>query len=531
MTSKRWWVKGLLTIPNGICADLDLMCQNISVDPDDSNWKRYIGYIIDRSPNCEAIQDAAHEGLGGWSSTFLFMWRITHDELRSEPISWPMKAFDDARLDAPINAKGLHINILEFLALIINLWFVLWAIHHRAIPPGGWILSLRTDNTSALSWLQHSARTKNPIVKLRAATPKRCSTEPPPFSTGQVLACTLDPALESTARANPKKDPRSQEYRKALVPAKRWLSSKEDFVYFDDAGHLVSHTTLLAEPDRAATFRVTFRYDKSATNHSVRKYTRATNSFLCPIARSLSILQQAHALGVPSGYPRLRHLHFPRRKRHPTRYAHCLQSSIPRRHPLHAPQHKPSRITFQPRHSGRRLASRRHIHRRHRLSAPMESRISGNISARMLSSHWRYHAKSNSRSRQSSSSRSVIVHQQDSFHTKNCFLFSFVCFAVSISLLLFFFCLFGGSPAGVALFFAGPESKSLDPGPFAILFVDWLGLQPNNQPPRDRSNQSDEQKRRRDGEQSARLIVRNSDGRQGDMVWQSSVSTDANANA
>jgi hypothetical protein len=78
---------------------------------------------------------------------------------------------------------------------------------------------------------------------------------------------------------------------------------KEDFVYFDDAGHLVSHTTLLEKPNRAATFHITFRYDKSATNHSVRKYTRATNSFLCPIARSLSILRRAHALGVPSGYP------------------------------------------------------------------------------------------------------------------------------------------------------------------------------------------------------------------------------------
>jgi hypothetical protein len=51
-------------------------------------------FIVNRSPNCEAVQDAAHEGLGGWSSTFQFMWRTTHDELRSAPISWPMKVFD-----------------------------------------------------------------------------------------------------------------------------------------------------------------------------------------------------------------------------------------------------------------------------------------------------------------------------------------------------------------------------------------------------------------------------------------------------
>jgi hypothetical protein len=165
IASKHWWRNGLLKIPSSINADVQLMCQNISLDPDDSNWRRYIGYIVDRSPNCEAIQDAAHEGLGGWSSHFKFMWRITYDELRLPPCSWPMKVFDADLLDAPIDATGLHINILEFLAIILNLWFVLWATRALGAPLGGWILSLRTDNTSALSWLQHSARARNPIVR------------------------------------------------------------------------------------------------------------------------------------------------------------------------------------------------------------------------------------------------------------------------------------------------------------------------------------------------------------------------------
>jgi hypothetical protein len=165
IASKHWWRNGLLKLPRSACADLDVMCQNISLDPDDSNWRRYIGYLVDRTPNCEAIQDAAHEGLGGWSSTFLFMWRLTHTELRTAPISWPMKSFDVARLDAPIHAQGIHINLLEFVALIINMWFVLWATRDLETPRGGWILSLRTDNTSALSWLQHAARAKDPIVR------------------------------------------------------------------------------------------------------------------------------------------------------------------------------------------------------------------------------------------------------------------------------------------------------------------------------------------------------------------------------
>jgi hypothetical protein len=165
ISSKHWWRKGLLKIPSSACADLDLMCQNMWLDPADSNWRRYIGFIVNRSPNCEAIQDAAHESLGGWSSTFQFMWRTTHDELRSAPTSWPMKVFNHAKLEAPLHADGLHINILEFVALIINMWFVLWATRAFGAPLGGWILSLRTDNTSALSWLQHSARTKNLIAR------------------------------------------------------------------------------------------------------------------------------------------------------------------------------------------------------------------------------------------------------------------------------------------------------------------------------------------------------------------------------
>jgi hypothetical protein len=131
------------------------MCQNITLDPRDSNWRRCIGHLIERSPNSKAIQDAAHKCLGSWSATFQFMWRITHDELHSDPVNWPMKCFDSICLDTPLHAEGIHINVLEFLACVINLWLALWATRNLGPPTGGWILLLRTDNTSAPSWLQH----------------------------------------------------------------------------------------------------------------------------------------------------------------------------------------------------------------------------------------------------------------------------------------------------------------------------------------------------------------------------------------
>jgi hypothetical protein len=78
---------------------------------------------------------------------------------------------------------------------------------------------------------------------------------------------------------------------------------KEDFLYFDANGCLLNQVSLLSNPAPVTDLHICFRYDKSATNHSIRKYTLIPDSFLCPVTRSLSILRRAHALGVPSGYP------------------------------------------------------------------------------------------------------------------------------------------------------------------------------------------------------------------------------------
>jgi hypothetical protein len=45
-------------------------------------------------------------------------------------------------LDANLHVRlehPLHINILEFIAIVINLWFVLWFIRQQHVPtPGGY---------------------------------------------------------------------------------------------------------------------------------------------------------------------------------------------------------------------------------------------------------------------------------------------------------------------------------------------------------------------------------------------------------
>jgi hypothetical protein len=61
--------------------------------------------------------------------------------------------------------KGLHINILEFVAIIINLWLCIWFIRKDKDKIGGHVLLLRSDNTSALSWLRHAARCHSRSVR------------------------------------------------------------------------------------------------------------------------------------------------------------------------------------------------------------------------------------------------------------------------------------------------------------------------------------------------------------------------------
>jgi hypothetical protein len=59
-----------------------------------------------------------------------------------------------------MDAAGLHINPLEFIAAIINLWLLLKCIQH--LSP---IVDLWSDNTSALSWMKVTAATRNPDLQ------------------------------------------------------------------------------------------------------------------------------------------------------------------------------------------------------------------------------------------------------------------------------------------------------------------------------------------------------------------------------
>ena len=127
---------------------------------------RYIGLLVNREPTHSSLGDASYEGLGAWSPStdFNYMIRLTRDDLIHA--GFDMKAIDDD-IGEPDGSQddGLHINVLEFVIIIIQLWFTVKFIQRDGPRLGGYIVKLIGDNTSALSWLQYAARSHRPAVR------------------------------------------------------------------------------------------------------------------------------------------------------------------------------------------------------------------------------------------------------------------------------------------------------------------------------------------------------------------------------
>jgi hypothetical protein len=92
------------------------------------------------------------------------MWRVTRKVLIG--LGFHMKTIGMST-DKPTDlaAQGLHINPLEFLAVIVNLWLALKIIGNNPICLTGSIINLVSDNTTALSWMHVAATTPNPELQ------------------------------------------------------------------------------------------------------------------------------------------------------------------------------------------------------------------------------------------------------------------------------------------------------------------------------------------------------------------------------
>jgi hypothetical protein len=57
-----------------------------------------------------------------------------------------------------------HINILEFVADIVNIWV---AVRYLMLQPrrtAQVIMNVLSNNTAALSWMKHAVLTKKPVL-------------------------------------------------------------------------------------------------------------------------------------------------------------------------------------------------------------------------------------------------------------------------------------------------------------------------------------------------------------------------------
>lgn len=121
-------------------------------------WSRPIGILVPREPTASVLSETSYGGIGGWREDFGILWHITHQELLDH--SFPMREIN-ASGEATRDAAGsdmLHISVLKYVGIIINIWLVISLIQADRDRLGGYVLRIQVDNMSTLSWLRHAAQ-------------------------------------------------------------------------------------------------------------------------------------------------------------------------------------------------------------------------------------------------------------------------------------------------------------------------------------------------------------------------------------
>jgi len=161
--TKRWWHTSRVRIPDDTMMDICLVRMFLAPDGHSRVWTRPIGLLILRSPTIRPISDASYGGLGGWAQGHPLIWRLNKADLEACGFILPT-----GREPSEAEKKETdfdHINILEFVAVIVNIWV---AVRYLMLQPrrtAHVIMNVLSDNMSALSWMKHAARTKKKPVR------------------------------------------------------------------------------------------------------------------------------------------------------------------------------------------------------------------------------------------------------------------------------------------------------------------------------------------------------------------------------
>lgn len=160
-----WWSKGKICLNKSALNDIHLLLKTLRAPEEDPFWTHSIALLVPRVTTHWLKSDASYAGIGGWTQDFgTFIRHVTRKDLIA--FGFNMKTICPAS-DKPIapDVKGLHINPLEFLMVIINLWLALKVISGGSIFLTGYILDLLSDNTTALSWTHVTPTTPNPDLQ------------------------------------------------------------------------------------------------------------------------------------------------------------------------------------------------------------------------------------------------------------------------------------------------------------------------------------------------------------------------------
>ena len=163
-TKRQWWTRSRIYLSPIAIATIKQIMETLLVPENDPLWTRPIYLQLDRDLTHTVISDASYAGLGGWSPEFKFLWRITREDLANSGFQMKQLGTNSQEPSEP-SAAGLHINPLEFIAALINLWIALRLIVDLGPQSGGYVLGLLSDNTSALSWMSVASRTPDPLLQ------------------------------------------------------------------------------------------------------------------------------------------------------------------------------------------------------------------------------------------------------------------------------------------------------------------------------------------------------------------------------
>lgn len=201
--SKRWWAYGRFPIPRQAFDDVRLIYEALDEDDDSRTWSQHIGLLVRREPTSTIYSDASYEGMGGFSAEFHFMWRLSRYDLIA--YGFDMKIVQHDTSEPAATADGIHINVLEFLAIIINVVFALQFARRNGPIPGGHVISVLADNTSALSWMRFASRSHSPVVNRLAYFLSTISLFPQvPFKiVGAHIAGRLNVEADALSRFTP----------------------------------------------------------------------------------------------------------------------------------------------------------------------------------------------------------------------------------------------------------------------------------------------------------------------------------------